>query len=1027
MATQSKQFLLRPLAALLLIQLGLAPLSAYAQVTDFDVQRATTQRAAVKMAAYQIATQAGNLDSDTYQETPGMLAGSGPVDGGIIPDGFGFPRTDGYGAYLGYCAWDNGASTSLAGHIPGGIGNKQPVFAVISYGLNNAFETTCASLAATGNPSGDDYAYWFSVGDTSYTSNSNIMSSRYWRDAVSTVAELNAIDHDMLVTGEIRFVQADSSLWQYNGTAWATVKVGGVAGDGNGNTVAQNKLAVGQATVGTEQLFVNGGAGNALGLQSSGAKTGTNLYNGTGTQTGFMGYDNTNSYLLMQSLAGPIVFQAGGAERFRIGTDGSLSQNGTVFLDATRNLVNLVNGTFSGTVTAANVNATNSLQVGGITVVDASRNAILNSLTVAANGTIAGTLGVTGALTASSGITTSTVTASGLITGGSANITGLLTAGSVTASGMLAANGGITTSNLSSGGQIQFSGNYGGTAASPALAFTGSNYTGGTGFYSPGANALGFATGGVSRVTISNTGQVLITGAAQVNGGVVLGAGSATTAPVKLTAGTNLATPAIGAMEYNGSTLYFTPNDSVRRAVVLDTATQTLTNKTMGVGTVWNGGTIGVGYGGTGVTAAPSAGQLLIGNGTGYSLATLAGGTGLLVSNSAGAITLSNSGVTSIVGTAGQINLTASTGAVTISLPATGVTPGTYGSATTIPAFTVDAQGRVTSAGGSVLAPAWSSLTGIPAGVANFAVNMDQNVRTTDAVVFSSMTLSSAAAIGGTLSVTGSTTLTGALTANGGIKTTTLTASGMVNANGGLTATTITATGALTANGGITTTTLTASGQINANGGLATTTLTASGAIAANGGLTTAAGTTLALGASSALAASLKFAPGALLATPQAGAIEYDGAKLYFTPTAGDRQELVLSNLTQTMTNKTLGAGSTWYGNVISPAYGGTGMAEAPVAGKLLIGAAGGVYTQATLSGTNMTVLKGPNSITLSVPQSVATSATPTFAGAVMTQELKLGTLSSVTTATVTAGGACTAAQKGSLLIDTNGDVVVCK
>ena len=40
----------------------------------------------------------------------------------------------------------------------------------------------------------------------------------------------------------------------------------------------------------------------------------------------------------------------------------------------------------------------------------------------------------------------------------------------------------------------------------------------------------------------------------------------------------------------------------------------------------WNGSTITVGYGGTGVTSTPSNGQLLIGNGSGYSLATFTAG-----------------------------------------------------------------------------------------------------------------------------------------------------------------------------------------------------------------------------------------------------------------------------------------------------------------------------------------------------------------------------------------------------------------
>jgi hypothetical protein len=64
-----------------------------------------------------------------------------------------------------------------------------------------------------------------------------------------------------------------------------------------------------------------------------------------------------------------------------------------------------------------------------------------------------------------------------------------------------------------------------------------------------------------------------------------------------------------------------------------------------GVGTLtagtWNASAIGVAYGGTGLTATPSNGQLAIGNGTGYTLANLTAGTNVSISNTAGGITIS--------------------------------------------------------------------------------------------------------------------------------------------------------------------------------------------------------------------------------------------------------------------------------------------------------------------------------------------------------------------------------------------------
>jgi len=54
--------------------------------------------------------------------------------------------------------------------------------------------------------------------------------------------------------------------------------------------------------------------------------------------------------------------------------------------------------------------------------------------------------------------------------------------------------------------------------------------------------------------------------------------------------------------------------------------------------------TVTAAYGGTGLTATPTNGQLLIGNGSGYTLATLTAGTNVTISNSAGGITINSTG-----------------------------------------------------------------------------------------------------------------------------------------------------------------------------------------------------------------------------------------------------------------------------------------------------------------------------------------------------------------------------------------------
>lgn len=78
---------------------------------------------------------------------------------------------------------------------------------------------------------------------------------------------------------------------------------------------------------------------------------------------------------------------------------------------------------------------------------------------------------------------------------------------------------------------------------------------------------------------------------------------------------------------------------------------------------------LSVGQGGTGVSTAPTNGQLLIGNGTGYSVATLTAGSGISITNSAGGVTItSTSGggtVTSVAASGGTTGLTVSGGPIT--------------------------------------------------------------------------------------------------------------------------------------------------------------------------------------------------------------------------------------------------------------------------------------------------------------------------------------------------------------------------
>lgn len=95
---------------------------------------------------------------------------------------------------------------------------------------------------------------------------------------------------------------------------------------------------------------------------------------------------------------------------------------------------------------------------------------------------------------------------------------------------------------------------------------------------------------------------------------------------------------------------------------------------------------VAVSSGGTGLTTTPSSGQILIGNGTDYTLANLTQGAGLTITNGVGSITL----------------------AVTN----TGVTAGTYGNSYTVPVFTVNARGQLTNASNVAIAIGSSAVAG---------------------------------------------------------------------------------------------------------------------------------------------------------------------------------------------------------------------------------------------------------------------------------------------------------------------------
>ncbi len=372
-------------------------------------------------------------------------------------------------------------------------------------------------------------------------------------------------------------------------------------------------------------------------------------------------------------------------------------QGGTGAVNAPSALTNL-GGTgigtsvFTAATTAAARSAIGAAAAGANSDITAITG-LTTALTVAQGGTGATTAGAarTNLGAAASGANsdiTALLNSSGIQIG--APTGGALGAGTINATGLFingvgaAAGGSVSSVALSAPSIFTVSGSPVTTTGTLALSYSGTALpvaNGGTGqtTYTDGQLLIGNSTGNTltkatitagSGITVTN-GNGSITIASTSGGGSVTSVaasggttglsftGSPITGAGTLTLGGTLAIASggTGATSASGARLTLSAAGSGANSDITS-----LTGLTTA---------LSVGQGGTGVATTPVNGQLLIGNGSGYSVSTLTAGSGISVSNSAGGITISatagGGSVTSVSGSGGSTGLTLTGGPITTS------------------------------------------------------------------------------------------------------------------------------------------------------------------------------------------------------------------------------------------------------------------------------------------------------------------------------------------------------------------------